>query len=456
MLYVALMLAADYQDVTTDASVARASMRLASFGLPNADEIRVYDFVNFFKHDLPEDYSKGPVSMDARLLRGRLPGDDCGALLQLGFRTSRADRRDLRPMNLAIVIDRSGSMGSEKKLDYVKKALDVFITNLRECDRLAIVIYDDKAEVLLPSTAVDDPKAIVAMIDAIQPGGSTNLHGGLMLGYDEVMKNFDAKRTNKVILLSDGIANAGVIDPERIVADSKAFNDKGVDVTTIGLGLDYNDRVMNALAKAGRGDYHFLNDAKEIDRIFNQELAGLFERVARSVKVRVKLRAGVTLRAVYGYAFKIDAGDALFELDDMGRALTQILPIELAVSKDADVAKLVEIEMTYTDADGKPVTTPATVVAERLPDGVLESPADASVLKHLTIARLAQALKDACRLSHDQQPAMAGDLLSAALSRVETLYGPVEKIADPDLARVLKLVADARCLLVKSDPYPVD
>lgn len=451
MLYLALILTADFQDATTDASVARAALRLASFGLPGPDEIRVYDFINFFKHDIAEDYSKGPVSLDARLLRAKLPNDDAGALLQLGFRTARVKREDLRPLNLAVVIDRSGSMGDAGKLDFVKKALDVFISALREEDRLAIIVYDSNAEVLVGSTAVDNPKTLIAAVNAINPGSSTNLHAGLMLGYEEVLKHFDTKRTNKVILLSDGIANAGVVDPEQIVADSKTFNDKNIDLTTIGLGLEYNDVLMNRLAKVGRGDYHFLNDAREIDRIFSQELQGLFERVARAVKVRVTPAPGVSLRAVYGFSFKIEDGAAVFELEDMGRALTMVMPIELAVSKDA--AKLADVELTYKDADGKDQKSEAHLAVERLPDGVLESPADASVLKHLTIARLAQSLQDACKLTADGRPSMAADLLSAALARVETLYGPVDKIVDKDLRRVLDLVVQAHKVVAKSDPF---
>lgn len=430
---IALILALG-QDCTTDASVARAALRLAEHGLPAPEEIRVYDFINFFKHDLPENYAEGPVAFDARLLRKRLPNGQCGALLQLGFRTARVSREDLRPMNLAIVIDRSGSMGDAKKLDYVKQALEVFISNLRECDRLALVIYDDKAEVLLSSTAVSDPRAILALVRQIQPGGSTNLHGGLMLGYAEVEKHLDAKRTNKVILMSDGLANAGITEPEKIVADSKKFNDLGIDLTTIGIGLDYNDKVMNQLAKAGRGDYHFLNDAKEIDRIFKQELDGLFEKVARSPKVRVTLGKGVSLRAVYGYAFRIESGALVFDLDDMGNALTQILPIELAVAADADVAQLAEATLEYEGA--KPVIR--KVAAER---SDADEPADAAVLKHLTIARLAQALQDGCRLARDHSLDSACDLLCAALRRVDTLYG---KLVDGDpLKRVYDLANQA-------------
>lgn len=433
MLALALMLAT--QDCTTDASVSRAMLRLAEHGLPAPEEIRVYDFINFFKHDLPENYQDGPVSFDARLLRKRLPKGECGALVQLGFRTARVKRDDLKPMNLAIVIDRSGSMSDAKKLDYVKQALEVFISSLRECDRLALVIYDDQAEVLLPSTAVSDPRSILALVRAIHPGGSTNLHGGLMLGYAEVEKHFDAKRTNKVILMSDGIANAGVTDPEQIVADAKKH--PTVDLTTIGIGLEYNDRLMNLLAKAGRGDYHFLNDAKEIDRIFKQELDGLFEKVAKNVKVRLRLEKGVSLRAVYGYSFRIDGDAVVFDLEDMGNALTQILPVELAIAPG--VEKLAE---TTLESDGRTVKRALTV--ERVD---ADQPADPSVLLHLAIARLAQSLQDACMLAREGRPDSAGDLLTAAIARAEALG-----VESEPLQRVRTMARQAQRLIRRTDP----
>lgn len=432
------LLCALAQDVTTDASVARAMRLLAAHGLPAADEVRVYDFINFFKHDLPATAAPNVVGFDARLLRATVPDGAAGMLLQLGFTTARVERDDLQPMNLAIVVDRSGSMSGEK-LQYVKQALELFVSNLQERDRLALIVYDDEAEVLMASTAVDNVKTVHALVRSIESGGGTNLHAGLMLGYQEALKGFDPKRANKVILMSDGCANQGVTDLEQIVTDSKAFNAQGIDLTTIGIGLEYDDALMNRLAKEGRGDYHFLHDAGEVNRIFEQEMQGLFERVARGVTVRVRPGPGVTLRAVYGYAFKIDDG-IVFELDDMGRALTQILPIELAVEAGAD--PVVEAVLTYTDLDGKRVEETRTVRATHGAD----SPTDASVLKHLTIARLATALREACRLAHDGQPTMAEDLLSVALDRVAAHYGD-EATKDADIARVLDMTVEAHGLL---------
>lgn len=435
-MIVALMLALAQQDNTTDAAVARAARLLAAAGLPTADEIRVYDFINFFRHDLPAPASPNAVGFDARLLRATVPDGETGTLLQLGFTTARVKRDDLEPLNLAIVIDRSGSMSGEK-LEFVKQALELFIGSLQERDRLALIVYDDEAQVLMASAAMDDVNPVQALVRSIDTGGSTNLHAGLMLGYEEVLKGLDPKRANKVILMSDGMANRGVTDFERIVGDSKAYNDRGIDLTTIGIGLAYNDALMNRLAKEGRGDYHFLNDAAEIKRIFELEMQGLFERVARRVTVRVKPGSGVTLRAVYGYAFRLDDG-IIVDLDDMGRGLTQILPIELAVAADATLDPVAEITLAYTDLEGAPVELTRTVKASRAAD----SPTDASVLKHLTIARLATALREACRLAHDGQPTPAADLLGAALDRVAAHYGD-EATKDADLARVLDLAFKA-------------
>jgi Mg-chelatase subunit ChlD len=434
------------QAATTDAGVQRTSLLLRSGRLPSPDEVRVYDFVNYHRHaELPEPKDGARVALDARLLMPALPKGRATASLQVGICTSRPKRdRDAKPVNLCLVIDQSGSMGDAKKMEFVKKGLELFVDALTESDLLSIVVFHDDAHVLRPASAVGDPRVVIDLIRTLQPQGSTNLHAGLMLGYAEVRKNIGTRRSHKVILLSDGQANRGVVDPERIAADSREFNEAGIDLATVGIGLAYNDALMSRLAAAGRGTYHFLDSAEGIERTFLTELNSLLEKVGRQASVRVQLAEGVTLRRVYGYDPSSPSPGVLeFKLLDLPLGLTQIIPMEIDVAEG--VRRVTEARLTYVDAARDSEVSMGTVVeVERTDSEPLPCP---DVLKNFTITRLAQAFKDACVHSAAGRAGDAREALLGALRTVEATHGPRDKVADKDLRRVLTLVAESLDLL---------
>src|ERR1041385_1045511 len=138
---------------------------------------------------------------------------------------------------LSLVIDKSGSMAAADKLTRGKSAVLTFINQLPETDFISIVVFDSEAQVLMPARTLGDRYTVKDTIRSIEPGSSTNLHAGLMLGYHEALKNYRKDITNRVILLTEAIANQGVTDPGQIAHDSISFNDAGIDLSTIGVGL---------------------------------------------------------------------------------------------------------------------------------------------------------------------------------------------------------------------------
>ncbi len=434
------------QESTTDAGVHRSALLLRSRRLPKPEEVRVYDFVNYHRHEeLPEPREPERVSLDARLLRPTLPTGKAQAFLQVGIRTSRPSRtREAGPVNVCLVIDRSGSMAEAKKLDFVKRGLVLFCDALTEGDLLSIVTFDNGISVLRAAAPVSEGEPLEGLIDGIQPGGGTNLHGGLMAGYAEVRKNLQLPKSPKVILLSDGQANSGVTDPEKIVGDSGAANAEGIALSTIGLGLAYNDRLMSQLAAAGKGTYHFLDSAEGIERTFLHELNGLLAKLGSDPVLRVALAPGVALRRVYGYDYAMPAPSTLeFKLLHLPLGLTQIVPLELEVPPG--IERLAEATLTYTDAASKQERAIAVEAKVERKDG--DSPADPGVHKNLAVARLSQAFRVACVLADRQEPDEARDRLEDALRTAETLLGPADQVADKDLARILGLVRQAREIL---------
>ena len=183
--------------------------------------------------------------MDVRWGNDEISRTQREAVLQIGFTTpSVNERTNLRPLNLALVIDKSGSMADSDKMSRVKESLRTMLDKLREDDIVSIVVFDTDAEVLFPARRIGNGVAIRRAIESITPEGSTNLHAGLMLGYTEAQRNFQKDATNRVILLTDGIANVGTTDPQRIAAESSEFNGQGVDLSTIGVGLELNNDLL--------------------------------------------------------------------------------------------------------------------------------------------------------------------------------------------------------------------
>jgi hypothetical protein len=157
------------------------------------------------------------------------------------------------PLNLALVIDRSGSMAGEK-LETTKRCARFLVERLAPTDRLAIVTYDDEVELRAPLAAVDN-SALSDVIDGIHAGGSTNLSGGWLKG-TEVLRGANCDRPRKVILLSDGLANVGVVEPDRLASMARAAGEQNVGTSTIGFGDGFDEDLMKAMADAGRGSRH--------------------------------------------------------------------------------------------------------------------------------------------------------------------------------------------------------
>ncbi|GIW35247.1 VWA domain-containing protein [Meiothermus sp.] len=206
------------------------------------------------------------------------------------------EARPHRPlMNLALVLDRSGSM-SGQKLDYAKEAAIYAVHSLLPEDRVAVVAYDNEVQVLVPSTPAADRPAIAARIRSLRPGGSTALHAGWLEGATQVAAFQEAGRTNRVILLSDGLANQGETHPQVIASQVRGLAQRGVSTSTLGVGLDYNEDLMSAMADAGEGNYYFVESPADLPRIFAQELSGLAGTLGTRVRLRLTPAAGGTVR----------------------------------------------------------------------------------------------------------------------------------------------------------------
>ena len=239
-----------------------------------------------------------------------LPGEEQEVFLYVALRGADVPLEQRLDLNLALVVDRSGSMGSQDKLVQAKAAAEQLVERLGPRDRLAIVVYDNEIDTVVPSSFVDETGGFKTAIRALRPGGNTNLYGGLAAGCNEVLAHYDERALNQVLLLSDGLANEGLTDRTKIRRRVQGFHERGLRVSTMGMGLNYDEELLGLLAHNARGNYSYVDHAEAVGGYLDREIDQLAAVVARDLELRVELGDGVRLEEVYGYPSRRE-GDAV-------------------------------------------------------------------------------------------------------------------------------------------------
>ena len=440
-LFLALTDTALAQQIGGSTASAARTRYLSEVGLvPSSREVAVEDFINYHRHQIGSPTAGEAVAMDVRWGNDRAFGAGYEAVLQVGFSTALAnDRQDLRPINLALVIDKSGSMGDSDKMSRVKSALAALVSRLRDVDVLSIVVFDSDAQALLPACRAIDRGMIKQLIQRVEPGGSTNIHAGLMLGYREARKNYRRDATNRVILLTDGIANQGVTDPEKIAQDSQRFNDEGIDLATIGVGLDLNKDLLRQLAQSGRGLFHFVADAQDIEKVFIDELQSLISPVAYEPNLEIDYDPDLELMRIYGYHPELRKSGVTLKLDNMNHGLTEVVLLRFRLAERGAIPSRlpVKVRLSYYDLERKKQiikTQESFLTAPNRPSG--EMLKDPEVAKNYSIAQLAQAIRDMAEACEARRFQAAENLLTNAIDETYRSYPNLE---DRDITRTLSI-----------------
>jgi len=227
------------------------------------------------------------------------------------------DRDKRIPLNISIVIDRSGSMEGIK-MGYARKAAKGIIDQLKSEDIVSVVMYDTYVDTVQSPINVVEKEKIKARIDRITPRASTNLWGGAEQGYQYVLKNYKPGFINRVLLISDGNANTGLTDSALIrIKVQKYKDDNGISISTFGVGLDYNETLMTDMAETGAGNYYFIDAPDKMTSIFNSELNGLLNIVAQNAELKIKIPKGVTIQKSYPLKFQQNENEISFKLRDL-------------------------------------------------------------------------------------------------------------------------------------------
>ena len=260
------------------------------------------------------------------------------------------DRRERTPVNVAIVLDRSGSMDGEK-IERAREAAKLAIELLEPQDIVSIITYSDTVSVLVPSTRVADRAYILDKIDSIYADGSTALFAGVSKGADELSKFFDANKVNRVILLSDGLANVGPDSPAALGDLGASLRKTGISVTTIGLGLGYNEDLMVRLAEKSDGNHAFVENFRDLSRIFEYEFGDILSVVAQNIEIEIKCGPGVRPLRVLGREAEIIGSSVVTSINQVygGREKYVLLEVEVEPRNAGDEISMAEIHLSYNN-----------------------------------------------------------------------------------------------------------
>ena len=304
--------------------------------------------------------------------------------------------RDRPPLNIALVIDRSGSMRGQR-IFQAKKAAKLAIKMLKPSDIISIVSYNNEAHVLLPATKVGDGSMALKLIDKLHANGGTALYAGTQLGGEEVIKFIEKDNVNRVVLLSDGIANVGPSSPKELAKLGMKLVRKGIAVSTIGLGLGYNEDLMASLADSSDGNHSFVEHAHQLANVMSLELNDASAVVAQDVKIKMVFPKGVRPVRALGREAKFDGQMVTSSIKQLITGTERFVLIEVEVNKDSieSGADLVKVAINYRSNEGQNLETQQVTkaqIAKSRQD--MEKSVQASVMESVVelIAREQQAM----------------------------------------------------------------
>ncbi len=356
-------------DVDTGAyTIARK--KLNDGYVPPAASVRVEEFVNYFAYSYPNP-DGGAFGVHLEAAPSPFSGDADKYLLRVGVQGKRVSPAERKSVHLTFLVDVSGSMGAPDKLPLAKKSLQLLTNNLREGDTVALATYAGHTAKVLEPTGMKDRKTILRAIESLGSGGGTGMSNGMEVAYKMALSNHKRGDVNRVIVLSDGDANIGPMSHDQILASIKNYVEEGVTLSTIGLGMgNYKDTMMEQLANKGNGNYYYIDDFKEAKKVFESQMDGTLQVIAKDVKIQVEFDPkAISEYRLIGYENRdiadedfrddtVDAGEigaghtvtALYEVKLNRKATGKLATVRIR-AKQPDGFAAAEQEFQFRDGD---------------------------------------------------------------------------------------------------------
>jgi Ca-activated chloride channel family protein len=293
--------------------------------------------------------------------------------LKIGVKGRHLGREEQKPAMLTFAIDTSGSMNTDDRLGLVQKSLAMLLDELGPQDQICIVQYNDQARLLLAHTPVKEKQKIIDAVQNLKTTGSTNLEKGVNLAYEMAAKGFQSGAVNRVLLLSDGVANLGADESQQILDKVEKLRKQGIFCSVFGFGIgNYDDKMLESLADKGDGSYVFIDSLEEAKRVFVDDLSATLNTIASDVKIQVEFNPDMVKRyRQLGYENRqltkeqfrddtVDAGEV-----GSGQAVTALYELELL----DEHKRIGTVRVRYRDVEtGKIVETATDLTARMIHD----------------------------------------------------------------------------------------
>jgi len=340
--------------------------------LPRRDAVRAEEFINYFDFEYPTPKTQDmPFAVSTEI--SQTPWNKKTHLLKIGLKGYDKSNADLPPSNLVFLLDVSGSMLDEHKLPLLKKSLALLTQKLRPIDRISIVVYAGASGIVLEPTPGHETGKILAALEGLSAGGSTNGGAGIQLAYALAQQAFIKGGINRIILATDGDFNVGSVNFEALKNLVQAQQQSGIALTTLGFGRgNYNDHLMEQLADAGNGNYAYIDTLLEAKKVLLTEMSSTFFTIAKDVKVQIEFNPkqvaeyrliGYENRVLQAQDFrndKVDAGDigaghsvtAFYEITLVGSQGTLIptrryAPVATSTQNTANASELAFLKLRF-------------------------------------------------------------------------------------------------------------
>ncbi len=332
------------------ASYANTRRFLKDDRLPPADAVRIEELINYFDYTYPQPEGQHPFSITTEL--GNCPWKTDHQLLHIGLQGKAIKTENVPPSNLVFLVDVSGSMRNPKKLGLLKKSLNLLVGELREQDRISMVVYAGSSGVVLDPTPGDQKEKIKQAINNLRAGGSTAGSKGIKLAYKKAAENFMEEGNNRVILATDGDFNVGITSEGGLVRLIEKKRKSGIFLSVLGFGTgNYQGSKMEKLSNKGNGNYAYIDSILEAEKTLVQEFGGSMMTIAKDVKIQIEFNPAVIKSyRLIGYVNRqLDKEDFRDDTKDAGElgaghsvtALYELVPVGVTSEDEpSDVPEL--------------------------------------------------------------------------------------------------------------------
>ncbi|MDQ3191046.1 MAG: von Willebrand factor type A domain-containing protein [Bacteroidota bacterium] len=320
------------------ASYSNARRFIQQGNLPPIDAVRTEEFINYFSYDYPQPEANTPFSITTEI--GPCPWNSKNKLLHIGLQGKKIEAQDLPAGNFVFLIDVSGSMDAPNRLPLVKKSLRLMVNELRREDQISIVVYAGAAGIVLEPTRGDKKDKIMDAIENLNAGGSTAGGQGILLAYKTAKDNFLKNGNNRVIIATDGDFNVGVSTDNELVKIIEEKREEGIFLTVLGYGMgNYKDAKLEKLANKGNGNFAYIDNLHEANKVLVKELGATLLTIAKDVKIQIEFNPHLVKGyRLIGYENRMleakDFNDDKKDAGELGAGHTVTALYELIVSDE--------------------------------------------------------------------------------------------------------------------------